>query len=124
MIQELAEGSRQFTKRGSRKSSNADTSELSNQVSTLASLVKELVLEKKKGGVARVCGICSASHPTDTCPTLQENEVEDVNAMGYKVKEAKEGMILTLTLIIQDGGIIPILGGQTTTTAKTIKEVH
>ena len=53
-------------------------------MSTLTNLVKELVLEKKKGATAKVCGICTENHPTDTCPTLFEGEVEDVNAVGFQ----------------------------------------
>ncbi|CAH9100957.1 unnamed protein product [Cuscuta epithymum] len=57
---------------------------LESQVAGLTSLVKDLLLNPKTQEV-KVCGICSTQgHPTDSCPTLQEENPEQVNALGFQ----------------------------------------
>ncbi|CAH9107476.1 unnamed protein product [Cuscuta europaea] len=57
---------------------------LESQVADLTSLVKDFLLNPKHQEV-KVCGICSTQgHPTDSCPTLQEENSEQVNALGFQ----------------------------------------
>ncbi|CAH9146939.1 unnamed protein product [Cuscuta epithymum] len=86
LISELAENSRQFGRRSStrRVAAAESTSSLESQVAGLTSLVKDFLLKSKTQEV-KVCGICTQQgHPTDSCPTLQENDTEQVNALGFQ----------------------------------------
>ncbi|CAH9091263.1 unnamed protein product [Cuscuta epithymum] len=57
---------------------------LTSQVTDLTSLVKDFLLKSKTQEV-KVCGICTQQgHPTDSCPTLQEDTTEQVNALGFQ----------------------------------------
>ena len=48
---------------------------------SLTSLVRQMVVGKMQ--TTKVCGICSVKgHPTDMCPTLQEEPIEQVNVAG------------------------------------------
>ncbi|CAH9067015.1 unnamed protein product [Cuscuta epithymum] len=93
LISELAENSRHYNGRSSTRrimaveSNNALESQvngLASQVTGLTSLVKDFLLKSKTQEV-KVCGICTQQgHPTDSCPTLQEDTTEHVNALGFQ----------------------------------------
>ncbi|CAH9051333.1 unnamed protein product [Cuscuta europaea] len=86
LISELAENSRHYNGRSSSKRVMAAESNnsLESQVAGLTSLVKDFLLNTKTQE-AKVCGICSThGHPTDSCPTLQEENSEQVNALGFQ----------------------------------------
>ncbi|RDX84215.1 hypothetical protein CR513_34771, partial [Mucuna pruriens] len=60
---------------------------LENQLIELTSLVRQLVVGQHQPAMAtKICGICTfVEHPTDMCPTLQENESDqpkNVRAIG------------------------------------------
>ncbi|RDY09771.1 hypothetical protein CR513_05811, partial [Mucuna pruriens] len=49
----------------------------------LTSLVRKLIVGQHHQAVQRVCGICtSVEHPTNLCPTLQEDELENTKCVG------------------------------------------
>ncbi|XP_031281187.1 uncharacterized protein LOC116139649 [Pistacia vera] len=51
---------------------------LEQQLSNLTALVQQIAI-----GQVKTCGICSnVGHPTDMCPTLQETNTKQANAMG------------------------------------------
>lgn len=87
LISELAENSRQFSRRSSTRRVNAassSTSELENHVAGLASMMREFIVNTKSAQV-KACGICTfMGHPTDSCPQLQEESTEQVNATGFQ----------------------------------------
>ena len=73
LLKELAEGSRQFSRREnprktSLKGSNYNTKvhKLENKVEALTSMM----IYDKKNQQVKACGICSLDHATDTCPQL------------------------------------------------------
>ena len=48
---------------------------------SLTSLVRQMAVGNMQ--MAKACGSCSVvGHPTDMCPTLQEQPIEQVNAAG------------------------------------------
>ncbi|RDX72609.1 hypothetical protein CR513_47881, partial [Mucuna pruriens] len=57
---------------------------LENQLSELASLVRQLAIGQHQPNMAaKVCGICTfVEHPTDLCPTLQEIESDQPENVG------------------------------------------
>ncbi|XP_073120732.1 uncharacterized protein [Henckelia pumila] len=64
-----------------KKNTEVNVSSLEQQLIELTSLVRQMVVGD--GKTAKSCGICAAvGHATDTCPTLQEESVEHVNATG------------------------------------------
>ncbi|CAH9079810.1 unnamed protein product [Cuscuta epithymum] len=88
LISELAENSRHYNGRSStRKVAAAESSSsLESQMAGLTSLVKDFLLNPRNQEV-KVCGICTQQgHPTDSCPTLQE---EQVNALGFQTQQQK-----------------------------------
>ena len=51
---------------------------LEQQLNNLTAIVQQISI-----GQVKTCGICSnVGHPTDMCPTLQETNAEQANAMG------------------------------------------
>ncbi|KAL9247508.1 hypothetical protein vseg_020934 [Gypsophila vaccaria] len=85
LITELAESSREFDRRPSRRGVSAMGSSYNNsleeKVDSLTSLMRDMMMGKK---VARVCGICSTKgHISEHCPQMREERTEDVNAAGY-----------------------------------------
>ncbi|KAL9239048.1 hypothetical protein vseg_013403 [Gypsophila vaccaria] len=83
LITELAESSREFDRRPSRRGVSAIGSSyiLEEKVDSLISLMRDIVMGKK---VAKVCGICSSEgHVSEHCPQMREDRVESVNAAGY-----------------------------------------
>ncbi|KAE8671398.1 ocs element-binding factor 1-like [Hibiscus syriacus] len=65
------------------------SSSIEHQLLHLTSLVQQLVVGKTQQ--VKACGICAAiGHPTDMCPTLQDDSHEYANAVGRIGKELKE----------------------------------
>ncbi|PIN21706.1 DNA-directed DNA polymerase [Handroanthus impetiginosus] len=65
----------------SRRVNEVSTSSLEYQISNLTSLFQQLVAGKTHQ--VKACGICAnTNHPTDMCPTLQEESCEQTNAVG------------------------------------------
>ncbi|CAH9132758.1 unnamed protein product [Cuscuta epithymum] len=88
LLSELAENSRHYNGRSStRKIAAAESSSsLESQVAGLTSLVKDFLLNPRTQEV-KVCGICTQQgHPTDSCPNLQE---EQINALGFQSHQQK-----------------------------------
>ncbi|CAH9094256.1 unnamed protein product, partial [Cuscuta europaea] len=88
LISELAENSRHYSGRSStrRVAAAESNTSLENQVAGLTSLVKELLLKPKTQEV-KTCSICTTTgHPTDSCSSLQE---EQVNVLGFKGHQQK-----------------------------------
>ena len=78
----MAENSQQFGTRGggSTKQVN-EVSDLKNQLSDLTALVRQMAVGQLQ--TAKACGICSLQgHPTDICPTLQQDSTQEANAVG------------------------------------------
>ncbi len=90
IFKELAEGTRVKGKSTSTRRLHAvDThsSDLEQKVDGLTEIIKSLVANNSNSPtiLKRVCGICTSPlHPTDACPTLQEDDVEQVNAIGFQ----------------------------------------
>ncbi|PIN09707.1 hypothetical protein CDL12_17709 [Handroanthus impetiginosus] len=64
-----------------RRVNEVSSSSLEHQISNLTSLVQQLVTGKVQQ--VKACGICAnIGHPTDMCPTLQEDSYEHANAVG------------------------------------------
>ncbi|XP_010268950.1 PREDICTED: uncharacterized protein LOC104605763 [Nelumbo nucifera] len=80
----MAANSQQFGYRlnpPSKRANGVNISSLEQQIASLTSLVCQMAVGKMQ--TMKVCGICSiVGHPTDMCPTLQEEPVEQVNAVG------------------------------------------
>ncbi|RDX59864.1 hypothetical protein CR513_61808, partial [Mucuna pruriens] len=54
-----------------------------NQLTELMSLVRQLAIGQHQQVVQHMCGICtSVEHLTDMCPTLQEDESENIECVG------------------------------------------
>ena len=67
------------------------TSSLDRQLANLIQVVQTLAFSVVNMH-SKPCGICSIQgHPTDMCPTLQEDGLEQVNALGYKGPSAYQG---------------------------------
>eukprot|EP00257_Ricinus_communis_P025962 XP_025013376.1 uncharacterized protein LOC107261380 [Ricinus communis] len=65
----------------SRRVNEVSSNSIETQLSKLTSLVQKLALGNAPK--ARVCGSCTdPSHPTNMCPTLQEESNEQVNMVG------------------------------------------
>ncbi len=90
IFKELAEGTRNKGKKSStRRVHVVDTSskDLESTVDELINIIKAMVdiNARTPSVLKRVCGICTSPlHPTDACPTLQEDDAEQVNAVGFK----------------------------------------
>ncbi|PIN01467.1 DNA-directed DNA polymerase [Handroanthus impetiginosus] len=83
LISIMAANSQQFGfgHDSSRRVNEVRTSSLEYQISNLTSLVQQLVPGKMHQ--VKTCGICAnTNHPTDMCPTLQEDSYEQTNATG------------------------------------------
>jgi hypothetical protein len=74
LIANMADNSQQFNTRPEHSSkyvNQVNLSSLEQQISTLTSLVQQIVAGNVQ--TVKACGICSVvGHPTDSCPTLQE----------------------------------------------------
>ncbi|RDX95018.1 hypothetical protein CR513_22509, partial [Mucuna pruriens] len=75
---------------------------LENQLIELTSLVRQLAIRQHQQVAQRVCGICtSMEHPTDTCPILQKNELENIEFVGAD-SNLEDSCIRTGSLIISN----------------------
>ncbi|XP_068636081.1 uncharacterized protein [Aristolochia californica] len=86
LIANMADNSQQFGTRLDLPSKNVNEvniSSLEQQIASLTSLVRQMVVGNMK--TVKACGICSVvGHPTGMCPTLQEEPIEQVNvASGF-----------------------------------------
>ncbi|XP_010694905.2 uncharacterized protein LOC104907646 [Beta vulgaris subsp. vulgaris] len=85
LISEFAESSRTYSKRNTTRRVKAASSKssLESEVSDLKGMLWKFLVSDNQQQV-KTCGICSnTGHPTDSCPTLQE-ETREVNAVGYQ----------------------------------------
>ena len=82
----MAVNSQQFGTRldpPSKHVNEVNISSLEQQIASLTSLVRQMAVGNMQ--TVKACGICSVvGHPTDMCPTLQEEPIEQVNvACGF-----------------------------------------
>ena len=81
-IANMAANSQQFGTRldpPSKHVNEVNISSLEQQIVSLTSLVRQMVVGNMQ--TVKACGICSVvGHPTNMCPTLQEESNERVNA--------------------------------------------
>ncbi|XP_057250678.1 uncharacterized protein LOC104893798 [Beta vulgaris subsp. vulgaris] len=85
LISEFVESSRTYSKRNTTRGVKAasSTSSLESEVSDLKGMFRQFLVGGNQQQV-KACGICSnTGHPTDSCPTLQE-ETREVNVVGYQ----------------------------------------
>jgi hypothetical protein len=84
LIANMVANSQQFGTRldlPSKHVNEVNISSLEQQIASLTSLVRQMAVGNMQ--TAKACGICSiVGHPTDMCPTLQEEPIEQVNAAG------------------------------------------
>ncbi|PIN24395.1 hypothetical protein CDL12_02876 [Handroanthus impetiginosus] len=83
LISTMAANSQQFGfgNDSFKRVNEVSNSSLEHQISNLTSLVQQLVVGKVQQ--VKACGICAnIGHPTDMCPTLQEDSFEHANAVG------------------------------------------
>jgi hypothetical protein len=84
LIANMVANSQQFGTRidlPSKHVNEVNISSLEQQIASLTSLVRQMTVGNMQ--MAKACGICSVvGHPTDVCPTLQEEPIEQVNAAG------------------------------------------
>ncbi|XP_038975772.1 uncharacterized protein LOC120106796 [Phoenix dactylifera] len=84
LITNMAANSQQFGTRldpPSKHVNEVNISSLEQQIASLTSLVRQMAVGNMQ--TEKACGICSVvGHPTDMCPTLQEEPTEQVNAAG------------------------------------------
>ncbi|XP_062173532.1 uncharacterized protein LOC133878994 [Alnus glutinosa] len=84
LIANMAANSQQFSTRldlQPRPINEVNISSLEQQIASLTSLVRQMAVGNMQ--TMKACGICSiVGHPTNMCPTLQEEPIEQVNAAG------------------------------------------
>ncbi|XP_038979033.1 uncharacterized protein LOC120109351 [Phoenix dactylifera] len=83
LIANMAANSQQFGTRLDPPSKHVNEVNISleQQIASLTSLVRQMAVGNMQ--TEKACGICSVvGHPTDMCPTLQEEPTEQVNAAG------------------------------------------
>ncbi|KAL0331555.1 UNVERIFIED_CONTAM: hypothetical protein Sangu_1701000 [Sesamum angustifolium] len=84
LISTIAENYKQYgyhTDRGAPRVNEVSTNYLVEKLSELTVFVHQMAAGQRQDTI--VCGICSNSgHPTDTCPSLQEGVMPNVNAVG------------------------------------------
>ena len=67
------------------------TSSLDRQLANLTQVVQTLA-SSVVSMHSKPCGICSIQgHPTDMCPSLQEDGLEQANALGYQGPSTYQG---------------------------------
>jgi len=74
----------------------ADHAQMKAKLDDLTSMMKQLTMPQM---VARVCGICTANHATDACPTLQEVEGgnNDECSQAYAANYVEAWMVSEVT---------------------------
>ena len=106
LIANMAANSQQFGTRLdplSKHVNEVNISSLEQQIAGLTSLVCQMVVGNMQ--MVKAYGICSVvGHPTDMCPTLQEEPIEQVI-----LDNRKGSMIHIQAHITRDGGITLIL---------------
>ncbi|KAK4410208.1 hypothetical protein Sango_0093800 [Sesamum angolense] len=84
LISTMAKNYRQYgyhTDKGAPKVNEVSTNDLAKKLSELTVFVHQLAAGQRQETV--VCGICSnIGHPTNSCPSLQEEVMPNVNAVG------------------------------------------
>ncbi|WP_198155510.1 retrotransposon gag family protein, partial [Candidatus Burkholderia verschuerenii] len=84
LISNMAENTQQYgahADEAPKRVNEVHTSTLESQMADLTALVRQLATGQVSN--VRVCGICAVSgHPTDMCPTLQEDQVHKANVIG------------------------------------------
>ncbi|XP_048229065.1 uncharacterized protein LOC125369839 [Ricinus communis] len=84
LISNMAENSQQFGTRAdgaTRRVNEASTKNIENQISNLTTLVCQMAVGQLQ--MAKISGICSVQgHPIDMCPTLQQDLMQEANALG------------------------------------------
>ena len=84
LIANMAANSQQFGTRldtPSKHVNEVNISSLEQQIASLTSLVRQMAVGNMQ--TVKAYGICSVvGHPTDVCPTLQEEPIEQVNTVG------------------------------------------
>ncbi|XP_073525467.1 uncharacterized protein [Phyllobates terribilis] len=85
-IHDIADGTRSFGRTYSRKgvhAANSSSSDVSNTLAELKSMIETLVLTRTNDPPARACGVCTdETHPMDMCPQLHDTTTADVNVVG------------------------------------------
>ncbi|XP_010242023.1 PREDICTED: uncharacterized protein LOC104586472 [Nelumbo nucifera] len=84
LIANMAANSQQFSYRlnpPAKHANEVNISSLEQQIASLTSLVRQMAAGNMQ--TVNACGICSiVGHQTNLCPTLQEEPIEQVNAVG------------------------------------------
>ncbi|XP_062155157.1 uncharacterized protein LOC133863203 [Alnus glutinosa] len=84
LIANIAANSQQFGTRlelPSKHVNEVNISSLEQQIASLTSLIRQMAVGNMQ--TVKACGICSiVGHPTNMCPTLQKEPIEQVNAAG------------------------------------------
>ncbi|XP_074277306.1 uncharacterized protein LOC141600947 [Silene latifolia] len=89
VITELAETSRQFERRPSRRGVSAMgvNPGLEEKVDNIASTLRDMLSGRQ---MAVICGICSTKgHPSDLCPQMQESDSQTVNGVWESIPNKK-----------------------------------
>ncbi|XP_073017879.1 uncharacterized protein [Primulina eburnea] len=83
LISNMAANTQQFSTRQDnlpRQVNEVSVTPIDQRLDSLTSLLENLVAGQVQQ--VKACGVCSmVAHPTDTCPTLQENPTQQVNAI-------------------------------------------
>nr|XP_027124163.1 uncharacterized protein LOC113740845 [Coffea arabica] len=85
LISSMAANAQQFGDRHdntTRRVNEVSNSSIEQRLDCLTSLVEKLAIGQMQQ--LKTCGICyGSSHPTDMCPTLQDDSTEQANAVGF-----------------------------------------
>ncbi|XP_027157387.1 uncharacterized protein LOC113758910 [Coffea eugenioides] len=85
LISSMAANAQQFGDRQdntTRRVNEVSNSTIEQRLDCLTSLVEKLAIGQMQQ--LKTCGICyGSSHPTDMCPTLQDDSTEQANAVGF-----------------------------------------
>ncbi|XP_027155806.1 uncharacterized protein LOC113756251 [Coffea eugenioides] len=85
LISSMAANAQQFGDRQdntTRRVNEVSNSSIEQRLDCLTSLVEKLAIGQMQQ--LKTCGICyGSSHPTDMCPTLQDDSTEQANAVGF-----------------------------------------
>ena len=111
LIANMAANSQQFgTRLGplSKHVNEVNISSLEQQTVSLTSLVRQMAIGNMQ--TVKACGICSVvGHPTDMCLTLQEETIEQVNAVGGFPRQPQRKYDPYSSMYYPGWGITPIL---------------
>ena len=111
LIANMAANSQQFGTRLdplSKHVNEVNISFLEQQTVSLTSLVRQMAIGNMQ--TVKACGICSVvGHPTDMCLTLQEETIEQVNAVGGFPRQPQRKYDPYSSMYYPRWGITPIL---------------